>query len=172
MEAINLMRLITHINPVRTSMMRTNFSQVTRHISSMPQQVSSIRGRNVGMRTTYSLGRKIHSRLWDVRISCHHSEDEVGTEASESDPKPCGLPPAGRCSWVAWLRTSLSHSLGGFLPWSWGSFLTTNPLTLQNYSGLTQKPRGFLSEGRASAGRWGLLRHLLCPSPSSSWHWH
>lgn len=38
MKAINLMRLIPHINPVRTSTMKTNFFQVTRHISAMPQQ--------------------------------------------------------------------------------------------------------------------------------------
>lgn len=148
MKAINLMRLIPHINPVRTSMMRTNFSQVTRHISAMPQQVSCIRGRNVGIRTTYTLGRKIHSRLRDVGISCHHSEGEVGTEVSKPDPKPCCLLPARRCSW---LRTSLSHPQGGFLPWSQGSFLTTNPLITAKVLRTDPKPGGFLSEGGAAA---------------------
>lgn len=58
-----------------------------------------------------------------------------GDWGSEPDPKPCCFPPAG---WCSWLRMSLSHPQGGFLPWSQGSFLTTNPLILQNYSGLTQ----------------------------------
>lgn len=99
MKAINLMRLIPHINPVKTSTMRMNFSQVTRHISAMPQQVSCIRGRNVGISTTYSLDRKTHSKMQDVGISCHHSEGEVGTEASKPDPKPCCLLQRDAAGW-------------------------------------------------------------------------
>lgn len=167
MKAINLMRLIPHINPVRTSMMRMNFSQVTRHISAMPQQVSCIRGRNVGIRTTCSLDRKIHSRLWDVGISCSHSESELRAEASKPDPRllppSCrerqqgGLaedepfPPSGTIS--ALVLRKLSHNK----PLSTAKLFRTDP-----------KPGGFLLEGGAAAGSWGLLRHL----PSPSWHWH
>lgn len=168
MKAINLMRLIPHINPVRTRMMRMNFSQVTRHISAMPQQVSSIRGRNVGIRATYSLDRKTQSSLWDVGISCHHPGHEVGTEASKPGPKPCYLPPAGRCSWVAWLRMSLSHPWGGFLPWSRGTFLTTNLLLLQNHSGLTQH----LEDSCQREGLQQAAEDSCGTFPSPSWHWH
>lgn len=93
--------------------MRMNglFSQETRHNSAMPQQVSCTRGRTVGIKTTYSLDRKIHIRLWDVGISCYHSEGEEGTEALNLTQSLA----AGRCSWVAWLRMSFSHPQGEFL---------------------------------------------------------
>lgn len=63
MKAINLMRLIPHINPVRTSTMKTILLQVTRHISAVPLLVSPIRGRNVGITTTWTSQKEIHSRL-------------------------------------------------------------------------------------------------------------
>lgn len=124
MKAINLMRLIPHINPVRTSIMRTIFSQVTRHISAMPQQAGCTRGRTVGIRPTYSLDTKIHSRLWDVGISHHHSESKVRTAALNLAQSLVAV----RCSWVAWLRMSLSHPQGDFCPGPKEAFSQQTPL--------------------------------------------
>lgn len=167
MKAINLMRLILHINPVRTSLMRMNISQVIRHISATPQQVSCIRGKNVGIEMIYSLNREKSTAGCGVFRSSFWGWG--GDWAFQTWPKALLLCPAGRCSWPGWgWAFPTSGRISALVP---RKLSHNKPLRLQNYSGLTQNlevscQREGLQQG--AEGSWGTLQ----PSPSSSWHWH
>lgn len=160
MKAINLMRLILHINPVRTSLMRMNISQVVRHISATPQQVSCTRGRNVGIGMIYSLDReKSTAGCRDFRSSFWRWGGDWAFQTWPKALLPC---PAGRCSWLAWLRMSLSHLREDLCPGPKEAFSQQTPYTTKLLR-TDPKPGGFLSEGGAAAGSWGLLGHFPAP---------
>lgn len=157
MKAVSLMRLIPHINPARTSMIKMNFFRASRLAMSeaethQKQLPGVARKKSTAGYEVWGFDFIILRIKWRLRPLYQ----TWGLEAEQASTMTC------RDRHALWWSSSgqaFPFVQGRFLPWSWVRLLITNTL-LQNYSGLIQnldiscQREGLLW---AKVGSWGLL---------------